>query len=150
VTRRPPHPRLHRPPPRRRALKRYVAREFYPRPPSQPGRLTAHRSVHGELAGLRVKVAASTVWEILKANGINPARRRTWPTWSQSLRSQADAILASDFFTIDLFDGTQAYVLAMTGHATRRIRVLGVTLHPTGEWTTQQASNLIIGARRPG
>jgi putative transposase len=109
-----------------------------------------YRRIHGELAGLGVKVAASTVWEILKANGINPARRRTWPTWSQSLRSQADAILASDFFTIDLFDGTQAYVLAMTGHATRRIRVLGVTLHPTGEWTTQQASNLIIGARRPG
>ncbi|HEX9353702.1 MAG TPA: hypothetical protein VF933_07790 [Streptosporangiaceae bacterium] len=46
-----------------------------------------------------VKVAASTVWEILKASGIDPARRRTGSTWSQFLRSQADAILASDFFT---------------------------------------------------
>jgi putative transposase len=103
-----------------------------------------YRRIHGELAGLGVKVAASTVWEILKANGINPARRRTGPTWSQFLRSQADAILASDFFMVDLPGGTQAYVLAVIEHATRRIRILGVTPHPTGAWTTQQARNLIM------
>jgi len=42
------------------------------------------------------------------------------------------------FFTVDLLDGTQAYVLAVIEHATRRIRVLGITLHPTGEWTTSR------------
>src|SRR5450755_3967130 len=57
-----------------------------------------HR-IQGELAGLGVKVAASTVWEILKASGTGPAPRRTGPTRSQFLRSQADAILACDFFT---------------------------------------------------
>jgi hypothetical protein len=51
------------------------------------------------------------VWEILKANGIDPAPRRTGPAWSQFLRSQAEAILACDFFSVDLLDGTQAYVL---------------------------------------
>jgi putative transposase len=50
-----------------------------------------YRRIHGELAGLGVKVAASTVWEILKTNGIDPAPRRTGPTWSQFLRSQAEA-----------------------------------------------------------
>jgi putative transposase len=70
--------------------------------------------------------------------------RRTGPTWSQFLRSQANAILASDFFTVDLLDGTQAYVLAVIEHATRRIRILGVTPHPTAEWTAQQARNLIM------
>ena len=103
-----------------------------------------YRRIHGELAGLGVKLAASTVWEILKASGINPALRGPGPTWSQFLRSQAEAILACDFFTADLLDGTQAYVLAVIEHATRRIRILGVTLHPTGEWTTQQARNLIM------
>ncbi len=102
------------------------------------------RRIYGELAGLGVKVAASTVWEILKTNGIDRSRRQTGPTWSQFLRPQADAILASDFFTVGLLDGTQAYVLAVIEHATRRIRILGVTPHPTAEWTTQQASNLLM------
>jgi putative transposase len=112
-----------------------------------------YRRIHGELAGLGVKVAASTVWEILKKAGIDPAPRRTGPTWSQFLRSQAEAILACDFFTADLLDGTQAYLLAVIEHATRRIRILGVTLQPTGAWTAQQARNLLMdlahGPRRP-
>jgi transposase len=62
--------------------------------------------IHGELAGLGVKIAASTVWEILKKAGIDPAPRRSALTWSQFLRSQAEAILASDFFTAGLLDGT--------------------------------------------
>jgi hypothetical protein len=103
-----------------------------------------YRRIHGELAGLGVKVAASTVWEILKNSGIGPAPRRIGPGWSLFLRSQAEAILACDFFTAELLDGTQAYVLAVIEHASRRIRILGVTLHPTGEWTSQQARNLLM------
>jgi putative transposase len=98
----------------------------------------------GELAGLEVKVAASTVWEILKKAGIDPAPRRSALTWPQFLRSQAEAILACDFFTADLPGGTQAHVLAVIEHATRRIRILAVTLAPAGEWTAQQARNLIM------
>ena len=103
-----------------------------------------YRRIHGELVGLGVNMAASTAWEILKKAGIDPAPRRTAPTWSQFLRSQAEAILACDFFTADLLDGTQAHVLAVIEHATRRIRILGVTQHPTGVWTAQQARNLIM------
>ena len=47
-------------------------------------------------------------------------------------------------FTVDLLDGTQACVLAVIEHASRRIRILGITLHPTGDWTTQQARNLVM------
>jgi putative transposase len=111
-----------------------------------------YRRIHGELAGLGVKVAASTVWEILKKTGIDPAPRRAGPPWSQFLRSQAGVILACDFFIVDLLDGTQAYVLAVIEHATRRIRILGVTQHPAGAWTAQQARNLLmdLANRRTG
>src|SRR6266702_3087906 len=99
------HPRQDRPATRRniKALVLRLARE-------NPG--WGYRRIHGELAGLGVKVAASTVWEILKNAGIHPAPRRAGATWRQFLRSQAEAILACDFFTADLLDGTQAYVLA--------------------------------------
>ena len=112
--------------------------------PARENPAWGYRGIHGELAVLGVKVAASTVWEVLKKAGIDPAPRWTGPTWSQFLRSQAEAILACDFFTADLLNGTQAYVLAVIEHATRRIRVLGVTRHPTGDWTAQQARNLIM------
>jgi putative transposase len=118
-----------------RALVRRLARE-------NPG--WGYRRIHGELAGPGAEVAASTVREILKASGTGPAPRRTGPPWSQFLRSQAEAILACDFFTVDLLDGTQACVVAVINRATRRISILGLTLHPTGEWTTQQARNLIM------
>src|SRR6266487_2354702 len=81
-----------------------------------------YRRIHGELAA-GVGVPASAVWEILKNAGIDPAPRRSGPTWSLFLRSQAEAIVACDFFTADLLDGTQAYVLAVIEHASRRIRI---------------------------
>jgi transposase InsO family protein len=104
----------------------------------------SYRRTHAELAGLGVQIAASTVREILKNAGIAPAPRRPEPSWPQILRSRAEAILACDFFTADMLNGTQADVLAVIEHATRRIRILGVTLHPTGEWTAQQARNLVM------
>ena len=55
-----------------------------------------YRRIHGELADLGVRASAPTVWEILKRAGIDPAPRQTAPTWSQFLRFQADAILASE------------------------------------------------------
>jgi putative transposase len=103
-----------------------------------------YRRIHGELAGLGIRVAPSTVWDILTRAGIPPAPRRAGPTWAQFLRSQAQAILATDFFTVDLLDSTSAYVLAIIEHATRRIRILGVTAHPTDAWGTQMARNLLM------
>lgn len=104
-----------------------------------------YRRIHGELAGLGIATAASTVWEILTHAGIDPAPRRdTGPTWASFLRSQAAAILACDFVVVDLLNGSKAYVLAVVEHATRRVRVLGATFHPTADWVVQQARNLLM------
>ena len=91
-----------------------------------------YRRLHGELLVLGVKVAASTVWEILKEAGIEPSPERASSTWADFLRSQADALLACDFFETVTLSGARLYVFAVIEHANRRIRILGATPHPTG------------------
>jgi transposase len=109
-----------------------------------------YRRVHGELAMLGIKVAASTVWQILKDAGIDPAPERAATTWGAFLRSQADAILACDFIETVTLGGQRQYILAVIEHATRRIRVLGATAHPTATWVTQAARNLAMDLEDAG
>jgi transposase InsO family protein len=109
-----------------------------------------YRRIHGELAALGVTVAPSTVWQILRDAGINPAPRRDGPGWAEFLRSQAQGILALDFFIADLINGTKVHVLAVIEHSSRRIRVLGVTEHPVQSWVVQQARNLLMDLEDAG
>ena len=112
-----------------------------------------YRRVHGELLVLGVKVAASTVWEILHDAGIDPAPERSSTTWADFLRSQAEALLACDFFETVTLSGARLYVLGVIEHASRRIRILGATARPTASWVTQAARNLVMDledARLPG
>jgi putative transposase len=57
--------------------------------------LWGYRRIHGEVTKLGVTVAPSTVWEILRAAGIDPAPRRAGPTWRQFMHAQAAGILAA-------------------------------------------------------
>ena len=109
-----------------------------------------YRRIHGELARLGIIVAPSTVWQILKDAGAGPAPRRDGPGWAEFLRSQAQAILALDFFTADLLHGTTVYVLAVIEHGNRRVRVLGATEHPVQSWVVQQARNLLMDLEDAG
>jgi putative transposase len=109
-----------------------------------------YRRVHGELLVLGVKVAASTVWEILQDAGVDPAPDRTSSTWVGFLRSQANALLACDFFETVTLCGARLFVLAVIEHHTRRIRVLGATAHPTASWVTQAARNLVMDLQDAG
>jgi len=106
--------------------------------------------IHGELLVLGIKVAASTVWEILQTAGIDPAPQRTSTTWATFLRTQAEAIIAADFFEAVTLTGARLYVLAVIEHATRRVRILGVTAHPTAAWVTQAARNLAMDLQDAG
>ncbi|MGW6137344.1 integrase core domain-containing protein [Streptomyces sp. NPDC055140] len=103
-----------------------------------------YRRIHGELAALGIKVAASTVWEILKEHGIPPAPERESTTWAAFLRNQADALVACDFFETRTLTGARLYVFAVIEHATRRIRILGATAHPTADWVVQLGRNLLM------
>ena len=109
-----------------------------------------YRRIHGELLVLGIKVAASTVWEILRQAGIDPAPDRASTTWASFLRSQADALLACDFFETVTISGARLFVLAVIEHATRRIRILGATSHPTASWVVQAARNLVMDLEDAG
>jgi hypothetical protein len=105
---------------------------------------TAGSTANGELLVLGVKIAASTVREILHEAGIDPAPQRTSDTWATFLRSPAQAILAADFFETTTLTGARLHVLAVIEHATRRVRILGATAHPTAAWVTQATRNLVM------
>ena len=109
-----------------------------------------YRRVHGELLVLGVKVAASTVWEILREAGIDPAPDRTATTWADFLRSQANALIAADFIETVTLTGVRMYILAVIEHGSRRIRILGATAHPTKAWVTQAARNLAMDLQDAG
>ncbi|MFL6054029.1 MAG: hypothetical protein ACJ72W_14095 [Actinoallomurus sp.] len=79
-----------------------------------------------------VRVPPSTVHDILKRAGVDPAPRRDGPTWRQFLRAQAEGILACHLFYVDTVALKRIYVLFFIGHATRAMNIAGATTNPTG------------------
>lgn len=142
--------------------RRLVARKYTPirRPPGRPSTRAVvkalilrmatenprwgHRRIQGELIKLGHRVAHSTVWEILHAAGIDPAPRRSSPTWRQFLAAQSRAVIAADFLHVDTVLLKRIYVLVFIEHGTRRLYIAGLTAHPDGAWTAQQARNLAM------
>ncbi|WP_326636360.1 transposase [Nonomuraea fuscirosea] len=90
------------------------------------------------------------MWEILKREGLDPAPERASTSWADFLRSQADALLACDFIETITLNGQRQYILAVIEHATRRIRVLGTTAHPSANWVTQTIKNLVMDLNDAG
>jgi len=101
--------------------------------PNRPGRLRTSQDIR-DLA----------VRRILRARRCGPAPRNAGTSWRAFLRAQADGLLACDFFHVDTIFLTRLYVPFVMEVRTRRVHVLGVSAHPDGSWTAQQARNLIM------
>jgi putative transposase len=99
-----------------------------------------HTRIQGELVGLGVSLAASTVWEILRRAGIEPAPRRLESSWAEFLRRQAASIIECDFLTVDTVFLKRFYILFFIELASRRVHLAGITTNPDGPWVSRRAT----------
>jgi putative transposase len=102
----------------------------------------------GALAHLGYTISGQTVGNILKRHGLPPApERKTTTTWKEFIRTHMDVLVATDFFTAEVWtlDGLVTYyVLFFIRLSTREVHVAGVTPHPNQAWMKQVARNLTM------
>jgi putative transposase len=103
---------------------------------------SGHRRICGELAKRGFDVSATSTRRLLAHARLEPAPRRSGPSWREFLRAQAASIVACDFFTVESLFLRRYYVLFFIAHGSRRVWFAGCTANPSGAWVTQQARNL--------
>ena len=100
-----------------------------------------YRRIAGELHGLGIDLAASTVWAILKEAGVDPAPRRAGISWASFLHTHARGMLACDFFTVDTAFLRRLYMLFFVELHSRCVHLAGVTTNPDGpRWHSKRAT----------
>jgi len=115
---------------------------------AQENRSWGYDRIVGALANLGYTVSDQTVGNILKRHGIAPApERKTTTTWKEFIRTHMDVLVATDFFTAEVWTTAGLvtyYVLFFIHLASRKVYVAGMTPHPDERWMVQIARNLTM------
>jgi putative transposase len=115
---------------------------------AQENRSWGYDRIVGALANLGLTVSAQTVGNVLKRHGIAPApERKTTTTWKEFIRTHMDVLVATDFFTTEVWTlgGLVTYYVLFFIHlGSRRVQVAGVTPHPNEAWMVQVARNVTM------
>ncbi len=102
----------------------------------------------GALANLGHSISDQTVGNILKRHGLPPApERQTTTTWKECIRTHMDMLVATDFFTAEVWTLgglVTYYVLFFIHFGSRQVHVAGVTPHPNEAWMVQVARNVTM------
>jgi hypothetical protein len=115
---------------------------------AKENRAWGYDRIVGALANLGLTVSAQTVGNVLKRHGIPPApERKTTTTWKEFIRTHLDVLVATDFFTAEVWTLgglVTYYVLFLIQLGTREVHVAGVTPYPNQAWMMQTARNLTM------
>jgi transposase InsO family protein len=115
---------------------------------AQENRSWGYDRIVGALANLGLTVSAQTVGNVLKRHGIAPApERKTTTTWKEFIRTHLDVLVATDFFTTEVWTlgGLVTYYVLFFLHlGSRKVQVAGITPHPNEAWMIQVARNVTM------
>jgi transposase InsO family protein len=105
-----------------------------------------YTSLVDRLRNLGHEIGRTTVAEILKANGMEPAPQRRKRTSCRTfIRAHWSTLAAIDFTTVEVWTVTglaTQYLLLVMDVATRRVELAGITMGAGSEWMKQVARNL--------
>ena len=115
---------------------------------AQENRSWGYDRIVGALANLGYTISDQTVGNILKRHGIAPApERKTTTTWKEFIRTHMDVLVATDFFTAEVWTlgGLVTYYVLFFVHlGSRKVHIAGVTPHPNQAWMMQIARNVTM------
>ncbi len=115
---------------------------------AQENRSWGYDRIVGALANLGLTVSDQTVGNVLKRHGIAPAsERKTTTTWKEFIRTHMDVLVATDFFTTEVWTlgGLVTYYVLFFIHlSSRQVHVAGMTPHPNQAWMRQIARNVTM------
>jgi putative transposase len=115
---------------------------------AQENRSWGYDRIVGALANLGYTISDQTVGNILKRHGLPPApERQTTTTWKTFIRTHLDVLVATDFFTAEVWTlgGLVTYYILFFIHlGSRTVHIAGMTPHPHEAWMMQIARNLTM------